>query len=197
VNKTRPRRSSVREVTTATALGPAVDIGAPVIDRARRGDQEAFAAVIRHYDPVLRALAYRLLGDRDLVEDVLQEAYVKAFRALPRFRGESRLGTWLYRIAYNACLDALRRSRRADELPLEAEVPSRAGDPSDVAARSGDLAQALVRLRPDERATVLLVDAQGFDYRESARILGIPEGTVASRLNRARASLRIALGSAA
>jgi RNA polymerase sigma-70 factor (ECF subfamily) len=184
-------------VTTATALGPAVDIGAPVIDRARRGDQEAFAAVIRHYDPVLRALAYRLLGDRDLMEDVLQEAYVKAFRALPRFRGESRLGTWLYRIAYNACLDALRRSRRADELPLEAEVPSRAGDPGDVAARSGDLALALAALRPEERAALLLVDAQGFDYQESSRILGIPAGTVASRLNRARASLRVALGHAA
>jgi RNA polymerase sigma-70 factor, ECF subfamily len=184
-------------VTTASALGPAVDIGAPVIDRAQHGDQEAFAAVIRHYDPGLRALAYRLLGDRDLMDDVLQEAYVKAFRALPRFRGESRLGTWLYRIAYNACLDELRRSYRTEEVPLEAEVPSRAGDPGDVAARSRDLAQALAALPSEERAAVLLVDAQGFDYRESARILGIPEGTVASRLNRARASLRIALGGAA
>jgi RNA polymerase sigma-70 factor, ECF subfamily len=183
-------------VTTATALGPSVDVGAPVIDRARHGDQEAFAAVIRHYDPGLRALAYRLLGDRDLMDDVLQEAYVKAFRRLPRFRGESRLGTWLYRIAYNACLDELRRSHRAEELPLEAEVLSRAGDPGDVAARSRDLAQALAALQSEERAAVLLVDAQGFDYRESARILGIPEGTVASRLNRARGSLRIALGSA-
>jgi RNA polymerase sigma-70 factor (ECF subfamily) len=184
-------------VTTATALGPAVDIGAPVIERARRGDQEAFAAVLRHYDPGLRALAYRLLGDRDLMDDALQEAYVKAFRALPCFRGESRLGTWLYRIAYNACLDELRRSRGTEELPLEAEVPSRAGDPADVAARSRDLAGALAALPSEERTAVLLVDAQGFDYRESARILGIPEGTVASRLNRARASLRIALGSAA
>jgi RNA polymerase sigma-70 factor (ECF subfamily) len=184
-------------VNSATALGPAVDIGEPVIDRARRGDQEAFAAVIRHYDPGLRALAYRLLGNRDLMDDVLQEAYVKAFKALPRFRGDSRLGTWLYRIAYNACLDELRRSRRTEELPLEAELPSGAAEPGDLVAGRGDLARALAALPSEERAAVLLVDAQGFDYRESAQILGIPEGTVASRLNRARASLRMALGSVA
>jgi RNA polymerase sigma-70 factor, ECF subfamily len=184
-------------VTTATALGPAVEIGESVIDRAQRGDQEAFAAVIRHYDPGLRALSFRLLGDRDLMDDVLQEAYVKAFKALPRFRRQAKLGTWLYRIAYNACLDELRRTRRADELPLDERVPSRTADPGELVAGRGDLTRALAALPPEDRAAVLLVDAQGFDYRETARVLGIPEGTVASRLNRARASLRTALGSAA
>ena len=99
-------------MTTATALGSSVDVGTDVVDRARRGDQEAFAAVIRHYDPGLRALAYRLLGHRDQMDDALQEAYVKAFRGLPRFRGHARLGTWLYRIVYNACLDELKRPSR-------------------------------------------------------------------------------------
>jgi RNA polymerase sigma-70 factor, ECF subfamily len=181
-------------MTTATALGPAVDIGERVIDRARRGDQEAFAAVIRHYDPGLRALAFRLLGDRDLMDDVLQEAYVKAFKGLRRFRGDAKLGTWLYRIAYNACLDELRRSRRGDELPLDMDLASRDPDPADVVSGRGDLARALAGLTPEDRAAVLLVDAQGLDYRETARVLGIPEGTVASRLNRARASLRTTLG---
>lgn len=181
-------------MTTATALGPAVDIGESVIDRARRGDQEAFATVIRHYDPGLRALAYRLLGDRDRMDDVLQEAYVKAYRALPGFRGDAKLGTWLYRIAYNACLDELSRSRRATELPLEKSLPSLNVDPGELAAARGDLARALAELSPEDRAAVLMVDAQGFDYRETARVLGVPEGTVASRLNRARASLRMALG---
>lgn len=181
-------------MTTATALGPAVDLSERVIDRARNGDQEAFAAVLRHYDPGLRALAFRLLGDRDLMDDVLQEAYVKAFRAFPRFRGEAKLGTWLYRIAYNAAVDELRRSRRGHELPLAEELPSASADPADVAAGRSDLARALAALPPEERAAVLLVDAQGFDYREGARVLGIPEGTLASRLNRARASLRTALG---
>ncbi|MGH2995097.1 MAG: RNA polymerase sigma factor [Gaiellaceae bacterium] len=182
-------------MTTATALGPAVDVGPGVVDRARGGDQEAFAVLIKHYDPGLRSLAYRILGDRDRMDDALQETYVKAFRALPRFRGDSKLGTWLYRIAYNACLDELGRSRRVVQLPLddEAERPSFGADPGDVVASRRDLAAALAGLSPEERAAVLLVDAQGFDYRDAGDVLGIPVGTVASRLNRARAALRSAL----
>lgn len=183
-------------MTTATALGPSVDVGTDVVDRARRGDQEAFAAVIRHYDPGLRALAYRLLGDRDLMDDALQEAYVKAFRGLPRFRGHAKLGTWLYRIVYNACLDELKRPSRRQDVPYEDVNGSPAPwtDPGEAVARRGELAAALARLAPEERAAVLLVDAQGFDYREAGRILDVPEGTVASRLSRARAGLRADLG---
>jgi RNA polymerase sigma-70 factor (ECF subfamily) len=185
-------------MTTVTAPSPAGDVGSAVLERARSGDQEAFAAVIRHYDPGLRALAYRLLGDRDRMDDALQEAYVKAFRTLPRFRGDSRLGTWLYRIVYNACVDEIERSRRVVQLPLEEET-ARAGtwaEPGEVVPRRRDLVDALAGLPPEDRAAVLLVDAQGFDYREAAGVLGIPEGTVASRLNRARATLRRALGGA-
>ena len=181
-------------MTTATALGPAVDIGESVIDRARRGDQEAFAAVIRHYDPGLSALTFRLLGDRDLMDDVLQEAYVKAFRALPRFRGDAKLGTWLYRIAYNACVDELRRSRRGQELPLDEALPERErrsrrrrGRPRRPRAGAGRSAAGRARGRPPRRRA-------GLRLPGGARVLGIPEGTVASRLNRARASLRMALG---
>src|SRR5215211_9387059 len=104
-------------MNTLVAPGSA-EIAPSIVDRARRGDQEAFAAVIRHYDRGLRALAYRLLGDRERMDDALQEAYLKAFRALPRFRGSSKLGSWLYRIAYNTCLDELERSRRVGQLPL-------------------------------------------------------------------------------
>jgi RNA polymerase sigma-70 factor (ECF subfamily) len=182
-------------VSNASAPVLGVDVEAAVIDRARRGDQEAFAAVIEHYDPGLRSLAYRLLGDRERMDDALQEAYVKAFRALPRFRGDSKLGTWLYRIAYNACLDELARSRRVVHVPLEeaeACIPA-AADPGETVARRGDLTAALIGLPVDDRAAVLLVDAHGFDYRDAGRVLGVPEGTVASRLNRARGALRAAL----
>jgi RNA polymerase sigma-70 factor (ECF subfamily) len=182
-------------MNTATAPAPATDVDPELVERARRGDQEAFAAVIRHYDPGLRALAYRLLGDPHRMDDALQEAYVKACRALPRFRGDSKLGTWLYRIAYNACLDELGRSRRVAHLPLDEhrEQPGLSSDPGDVAARRHDLATALAALPLEERAAVLLVDAQGFDYREAARVLGVPEGTIGSRLSRARVTLRRAL----
>jgi RNA polymerase sigma-70 factor, ECF subfamily len=166
-----------------------------VIRRARRGDQQAFAAIVRHYDPGLRALAYRMLGDRDRMDDVLQDAYLRAYRSLPRFRGRSNLGTWLYRIVYNASLDELRRARAAPVSPfedLDRRPERRPGVPETVEAR-GDLAAALSELDPRDRATVLLVDAFGFDYGDAARVLDIPEGTVASRLNRARSVLRRAL----
>ena len=155
-------------------VGPE-DVGAAVLDRARQGDEEAFATIVQVYDRRLRGLAYRVLGDPNRMDDALQEAYVRAFRALPRFRGDARLSTWLFRITYNACLDELARANKVSYLPLD------------------ELATALAALAPEERAALVLVDAEGFDYSAAAKILGIPVGTVASRLNRARSSLRGAL----
>jgi RNA polymerase sigma-70 factor (ECF subfamily) len=176
-------------------LPAAQEIAPAVVKRARRGSDEAFAAIVEHYDPGLRALAFRLLGDRGRMDDVLQEAYLRAYRALPRFGGRSKLGTWLYRIVYNACIDELRRARAAPTTAFEesdAWPEDRPGIPERVEAAS-DLAAALAQLDPRDRAAVLLVDAFGFDYREAARVLDMPEGTVASRLNRARGVLRRAL----
>jgi RNA polymerase sigma-70 factor (ECF subfamily) len=163
-----------------------------VLERARAGDQGAFTALIRHYDRGLRALAYRLLGDRDRMDDALQEAYLRAFRALPSFRGSSGVGTWLYRIAYNACVDELERSRRTAVVSLE-DAPERSDGRPDLADRivgRTELAEALAELAPDDRAAVMLVDAQGFDYAGAGEVLGVPAGTIASRLNRARTALR-------
>ena len=126
------------------------------------------------------------------MEDVLQEAYLRAFRALPRFRGDSGVGTWLYRIVYNAALDELRSSRRRFELSLrQLEFESEAvPDPAEVVPAQRAIAHALMRLSPEDRAVVVLVDGQGLRYDEAARVLGVPPGTVASRLNRARSALR-------
>ncbi len=172
----------------------AVDVDQLVVARARRGDDRAFAEIVDHYDHRLRGLAYRLLGDRDRMDDVLQEAYVKAFRSLPRFRGEAALGTWLYRVVYNACIDDLRARRETVALDEQVGVPDTRPDPADVAIGRRDLAAALDTLPPDHRAAVLLVDAYGLDYREAAEVLGVAAGTVGSRLSRARATLRAALG---
>ncbi len=170
------------------------EVDAGVLRRARRGDPRAFAMVVRHYDAGLRALAYRLLGDRQRMDDALQEAYVKAFRMLPAFRGDSAAGTWLYRIAYNACLDELRRSRRVVPLDSLREEPDPRPGVAEALSQRSTLADALAELAPQDRAAVLLVDAQGFDYQSAADVLGVPVGTIASRLNRARAALRRALG---
>ena len=166
-----------------------------VLERARAGDHAAFSDLVRHYDPGLRSLAYRLLGDAGRMDDVLQEAYVKAYRGLASFRGDSSVRTWLYRIAYNACLDDLRRRSKVTELPVEimSDSPAGAPDPGDQAVLRSGLAAALAALPADQRAAVLLVDAEGFDYAAAGRVLGVAEGTVASRVSRARATLRSAL----
>jgi len=169
---------------------------AQLLERARAGDLDAFVELISLHDRALRALAYRLLGDAQRMDDVLQEAYLKVFRSLHGFEGRSAFGSWLHRIVYNACMDQLRRRRsRARHLSL-AEVDGLADpmpDPGDVAAQRLDLAAALASLPPELRATVLLVDAEGMDYETAAQVLGIPVGTVRSRLNRARGLLRRAL----
>ncbi len=188
----RPHEQSVSQPAGAAEVGRAV------VARARRGDPDAFAQIVDRYDRDLRALAFRLLGDRHLMDDVLQESYVKAYRALPGFRGGSRLGTWLYRIVYNACMDELRRAQKVASLHPDDELAQEApnADPHEAIGERSALGAALASLPPQERAAVLLVDAQGFDYAEAARILDVPPGTVASRLNRARATLRATLAAA-
>jgi RNA polymerase sigma-70 factor (ECF subfamily) len=184
---------------SAAALAPAQsggDVDPEVVDRAARGDQVAFSQLVRHYDERLRLLAYRLLADPVRMDDALQEAYVKAYRALPGFRRDAAIGTWLYRITYNCCLDLLRREGRHRAMPLESvEEPGGdpGADPGRRVAERTDLARALDALPPDQRVAVLLVDAEGFDYAAAAEVLGVAPGTVASRLSRARAALRAAL----
>ncbi len=177
-----------------TVLAPNY-VAPAVLDRARSGDHDAFTAVVRLYDLRLRGLAYRVLGDRDGMDDALQEAYVRAFRALPRFRGDARIGTWLFRITYNACLDELARKRKITNVPLDELVDQASAEPEPGAALQArrDLASSFAALSNDERAVVFLVDVQGFDYSGAAELLGVPVGTVASRLNRARRTLRGAL----
>jgi RNA polymerase sigma-70 factor, ECF subfamily len=143
----------------------------------------------------LRTLAYRLLEDRTAMDDVMQDAYLKAFQGFPAFRGEAQARTWVYRIVYNACIDRLRSDKLRPSVALEAADdcgPSHP-DPADSIARNRDLTAALAGLPADERATVLLVDAAGLDYKEAAAVLGVRPGTIGSRLHHARSVLRASL----
>ena len=102
-----------------------------LVERARTGDRQAYAALLHRHDAALRRVAFRLLGDAHAMDDALQEAYIKAWRALPGYRGGTEVTAWLYRITYNACMDELRRSRRAPVLLGEhAEPASRSADRS-------------------------------------------------------------------
>jgi RNA polymerase sigma-70 factor (ECF subfamily) len=170
-----------------------------LVDRILGGDRDAFGIVLRRHDERLRSLASKLLGgDRHRMDDAMQEAYVRAFRALPSFRRDANLGSWLYRITYNACIDELRRGRRhPDPVDTADDVwapPSAAAGPERTVGAADAAARALAALPDEQRVTVVLVDGEGFDNLTAARILGVAPGTVASRLSRARASMRLALG---
>jgi RNA polymerase sigma-70 factor (ECF subfamily) len=172
-----------------------------VVDGVLGGDPAAFADIVRRHDERLRRLAFKLLGgDRELMDDALQEAYARAYRALPRFRHDAALGSWLYRIVYNTCVDELRRLKRQAASFDTTVTAGSAWDPASpapgperaVVARDAT-ARALAGLPDIHRITVVLVDGEGFDVQTAARILGVAPETVRSRLWRARVALRRAL----
>jgi RNA polymerase sigma-70 factor (ECF subfamily) len=168
------------------------EIDPGVLAAAAAGDDEAFLDIMRHYDRRLRIVAYHVLGDRQLMDDVMQDISLKVYRSLAGFRGEASLGTWLCRITYRACCDAVTRSGRLIPVPPEQmpEPDDCDADPAETLAVHEALAEALSALPPEQRLAVLLVDREGFDYARTADILGVPMGTLASRLSAARTSLR-------
>ncbi len=164
-----------------------------LVELARLGDRLAFAELVRRHDDRMRGLAYRLTADGERMDRTLQEAYLRAFRALPGFRAGKDFGDWLYRITYNASLDELRRRYpRATEDPIDPVYGPPGPDP--VVTASEAVRRALAELPTSQRVTVVLIDGEGFDRRAAAEILGVAPGTVASRLHRARAALRRVLG---
>lgn len=169
-----------------------VDVTDPsLVRRAVDGDVDAFTKLLREHDDRMRAVAHRLVGSQSVMDDVLQVAYLKAHRALPGFRAEADFGTWLHRIVVNAAYDHLRRVGRRAEVPLQS-VPELVSVESmeERLALGTQLQEALASLTPEFRAAVVLVDGEGLSYAEAADVLDIERGTLASRLNRARAQLR-------
>jgi RNA polymerase sigma-70 factor (ECF subfamily) len=163
---------------------------------ALRAEREARAAVaprrrfenlLDRHESRLRRVAFGMLGDANRVDDVLQEAFLKAYRGLPEsFESEPQEAAWLYRIVHRCCLDELRGRNRRREVVGVLELLSSEDDQD----ASLVVAGALARLTPQARAVVLLVDLIGLDYDTAAAVIGVPRGTVASRLHEARRSLR-------
>lgn len=154
----------------------------------------AFEQVIRAADPSIRFVIARLVGGD--TDDVLQAAYLKAFRAWSGFRGESSAATWLHRIAYTTAIDHLRQRQRRPVTVTDAGALAddrRLADIASSAVQHLDLAAGLAALSADQRAVLLLVDAQGFSHADAASVLGVPSGTIASRIHRARIALRAVL----
>ncbi len=160
---------------------------------ARRGQDEAFDELVRRHSPRIHAVSSRIVG-REEAYDVVQDAFLAAYRAIGTFRQEAQFSTWLHRIALNCCYA---RTRKHPDLSHDIETPiesaSQTDTPLEIAERRDlrtALEKALAKLKPDFRETFVLVEFGNLDYAAVANVLNIEVGTVKSRMNRARASLR-------
>ena len=168
-------------------------------ERCRQGDGSAFEELYRQHAGRLYSLAFRMAGSAQEAEDLLQEMFLHAHRKLASFRGESSLGTWLYRLGMNHCLDHLRgrqakMGRATDSLDADEAIELSAPLPAlPTAIARVDLERAIGRLPEGCRAAFLLHDVEGFEHHEVAKILGVSTGTSKSQVHRARMKLRAML----
>ncbi len=174
-----------------------------LVERCRNGDLEAFDEIVALHQNRIYNVCFWSLGDADEAADATQETFLRAWRAIAKFRGESAFATWLHRIALNVTHDAARRRGRApvpfsatssgeDDLP-GIDPPDPALGPAQIAAqheRRLAVRRALAALPENHRTVLVLFDIEGLSYEEAAAALQLPMGTLKSRLNRARVALR-------
>lgn len=186
-----------------TSVGAPEDVDAALVERARQGDQKAFEMLVIKYQRRIERLIGRMVRDSDLVFDIAQETFIRAYRALPQFRGDSAFYTWLYRIAVNTAKKMLMELKR-DPVVLESSLSggddedetSRPGsEPTDTATPEALLASkeiaatvnaAIESLSEDLRQAITLREIEGLSYEEIAEVMNCPIGTVRSRIFRAR-----------
>jgi RNA polymerase sigma-70 factor (ECF subfamily) len=170
-----------------------------LLARLRAGDARAFEELVTTYQHRIFGVALRMLGSRAEAEDIAQETFLRAHRALGEFRGEARLGTWLYAIASRLCLNRLasaeRRYVRGDEDAM-LRFPAQGGDAAAALERTevaAALHDAIAALPEERRIVVILRDLEGLAYEEIAEALGVELNTVRTRLHRARLDLKAKL----
>jgi RNA polymerase sigma-70 factor, ECF subfamily len=182
------------------------------IERLIAHDERAFNELVQAYEQRVFRLLLRMLGRRDEAEDMAQEVFVQVFKAIGTFRGDSRLGTWIYRIAVNLCKNRMKYlSRRhtgeqdelepaAERLPLSEVKGVTFGETTrpDQLVEGFQLERlvqlSIAELEPDFREVLVLRDVEDLTYEELCEVTGLPEGTVKSRLHRARGMLKAAVG---
>ena len=166
-----------------------------IIARARRGDADAFEQLVVAYRDQVFRLALRMCGSEADADEVAQEAFLSAWRALPNFRGESQFSTWLYQLTTHAAIDLMRREKRqitADDI-TEVSAADPAPSPQQQAEQSEQreiVRNAILQLAPEQREVVVLRFMEELSYEEIGAVLKLPSGTVKSRLNRAKAQLK-------
>jgi RNA polymerase sigma-70 factor (ECF subfamily) len=181
---------------------PIYDV-AGAIQAARLGDERAFGSLVEQYHTAAERLAQQILRTEEAAADAVQEALIKAYRAMPRFQ-DGNFRSWFMRIVTNTCYDHLRRQKRRAAVSLDdsvdwshseapASILANITNPETVALQNESmtcLLRAIDELPHWHRNVVLLVDVHGYDYNEAAELLGLPLGTIKSRLSRARSALR-------
>ncbi len=172
-----------------------------LVARASRGDVTAFSVLVREHSGLVHRVALRILGADD-AEDASQEVWIRVWANIKTFRGESTFSTWLYKIAMNTCLGALRkkRTREARELHEETaylpETPGSTSNPEEAALgaeRRNEICVALRHVRAEHRAALVLRHMEGLSYGEVAEVLGVPVGTAKGWTSRGRAAMLVAL----
>ncbi|MEK8024825.1 MAG: hypothetical protein RLY78_941 [Pseudomonadota bacterium] len=188
-----------------TAVGE--DVDRALVERARTGDQRAFEALVVKYQRRIERLIARMVRDVDLVQDIAQESFIRAYRALPQFRGDSAFYTWLYRIAVNTAKKALLDLKR-DPIVTESTLVGASDDDDETSRHERDLTDgetpeavlaskeiartvnaAIEALSEDLRQAITLREIEGLSYEEIATLMNCPIGTVRSRIFRARESI--------
>jgi RNA polymerase sigma-70 factor (ECF subfamily) len=173
--------------------------------RASQGDVEAFRRLVQDHSTLVYRVALRILGADD-AQDASQEVWVKVWQNIRGFRGESAFGTWLYRITVNTCLTARRKEARRDEREQGAEIPhlpepsGGEADPEAAALgaeRRAEIEAALLHVRAEHRAALVLRHMEGLSYAEIAEVLGVPDGTAKGWVSRGRAAMLVAMSDGA
>ena len=175
-----------------------------LVAQARRGDESAFEALVTENEKRIYNLCRRLTGNQEDAAELTQEAFLNAWRGLGRFQGESSFSTWLYRLATNACIDFLRKEKRRQSLSMtvslddeeearQVELPDERYAPEGALERAEArraVAEGLERLTLEHRQVLVMREIHGLSYAEIGQVLGLEEGTVKSRIARARGALR-------
>jgi RNA polymerase sigma-70 factor (ECF subfamily) len=172
-----------------------------LVDRFRRGDQDSFNQLVIRWERPIYALAYRVIGREDDAREVCQEAFLRAFRALPGFKGQAKFSSWLYRITLNLCRDWIRRERRSLVAPTPdgvdvIELAADAGPSESIEDLVGRkrlaerVAQAMKDLPEEQRTAIILKEYHGMTFQEIADTLGCPLSTVKTRLYQGLSVLR-------
>lgn len=175
-----------------------------LVQKAKDGDEDAFAALMTQNEKRIYSLAWRLTGSPEDAADLTQEAFLNAWRGLAKFQGDSAFSTWLYRLASNACVDFLRREKRKRSMSMtvsqddelegrQAQLPDDGPTPEEHLQQKElrrAIAAGLETLSPEHRTVLVMREMSGLSYLEIAETLQLEEGTVKSRIARARLALR-------